>query len=102
MDDVTEFRRSLTRTARRYTETAHELYSPAPGNSQAEADAHRGLTMGGLYAYALAAAVKLVQDAHGDDAALTLATELEDLMTNGDDGELNEDLFKVRTANTEA
>lgn len=93
-NDTTEFRRQLVKTAAMYHEAA-ETFPVVDGNTRAEAHAHRGSLMAGVYAYGIAAAIKLVEEAHGADAASDLAVALNDILTNGDDGETNADVLPV-------
>jgi hypothetical protein len=48
--------------------------------------------MAANYAYTLAAALKLVQDHHGTDAAEQLAREVDEILTDGDFDDINADV----------
>lgn len=55
-----------------------------------------GACMAANYSYTLAAALKLVQDHHGIEAAAHLAREVEEILTDGDFDDINADVTPGR------
>lgn len=77
---------TLTKVSSEYIETA-EVYlrrRSEPGTDDTVRDAHRGNTMAGVYAGALAAAVRWVAEVDGDYQADQFAEYLDDVLTNGE------------------
>lgn len=84
------FRASLVKTSAAYFKVSED--TPPTAGDMTSAHAHRGNVMAGTYAYTLAAAIKLVEEAHGPDAADEIASRIEDILVNGDDADTNADV----------
>jgi hypothetical protein len=99
-ENLTEFRRELVRASHVYLAAA-EQFLPQIGSGEVAVHAHRANVMAASYAYALAAALQLVAQIHGPDAADEIGSAVEDMLTNGDDTDLNSDVAPVPASSPE-
>lgn len=102
---VKDFRAALVKAAAMYNATSKE-YQPQVFGAAAKAretgetvkvpvavgDAYRGSLMAYSYAYTLAAVIRYAGQHFGDEVAHGLACVADDLLTNGDDDNLNGDI----------
>lgn len=66
---------------------------PAPERPDAILDAHTGTLMAAIYAYALAAVLKVAERDLSAEQAQNLAFEVDEILTNGDFESLNADVI---------
>lgn len=95
MDD---FRRDLTSAADHWREVAGQYRQKAHGETppaevaRADRDAYAGCLMACSYSYTLAAILRVAADDFGPETARRLAAVADDILTNGDDSDLNADV----------
>jgi hypothetical protein len=91
-----EFRRGLMSAAVHWNDVADQYGAvwdrPRGERPAAELDAHAGSLMAGAYAYTLAAILRVAEEELGPQSARRLATIADDMLTNGDDDDLNADV----------
>lgn len=96
-DRLTEVRRQLVNNHIDWERQAKELYDKKD---------YRGwdaATMAGSFAYTLGAVLGFLANERGERELATLLAEIaDDILTNGDDGELNADLYAEEKAKYEA
>lgn len=105
---VKDFRTSLVKASTMFEQMSNEHQEPIMRASAlaretgdashrdkvpaAVRDAYQGSLMAYSYGYTLGAVIRFAEQRFGEDVALELACRADDLLTNGDDDDLNGDI----------